>query len=319
MNKLILLIVALCMLAGCGNESVNEAKPSPGGVSYSSSPEIDPFVDSSDSAEPVASSSSEVVIEKSSSSLQVSSSAEESSSSEDTEWSSSSMSQGCTGPACYLYSSSSSSRITIVCDEMVDERDGQTYRTVTIGGEVTWMAKNLNYAYLQPTADLDSSSRCLGNWSTGCDEYGRLYLWSAMMDSAAIFSDKTRGCGYYETADEWVKCDSKGNIRGVCPEGWRLPTYSDYRKLIPARTSIGMFWACDDVFFEENEICDDVFCEEQLRIKETVFWLAEEENFAYGIVDNYGYRVVLESEVRDLINASKKEYYAVRCVKDEEL
>jgi len=27
--------------------------------------------------------------------------------------------------------------------------------------------------------------------------------------------------------------------------------------------------------------------------------------------------VVLESEVRDLINASKKEYYAVRCVKDE--
>ena len=78
-----------------------------------------------------------------------------------------------------------------------------------------------------------------------------------------------------------------------------------------------MFWACDDVFFEENEICDDVFCEEQLRIKETVFWLAEEENFAYGIVDNYGYRVVLESEVRDLINASKKEYYAVRCVKDE--
>ena len=50
MNKLILLIVALCMLAGCGNESVNEAKPSPGGVSYSSSPEIDPFVDSSSSA-----------------------------------------------------------------------------------------------------------------------------------------------------------------------------------------------------------------------------------------------------------------------------
>ena len=29
--------------------------------------------------------------------------------------------------------------------------------------------------------------------------------------------------------------------------------------------------------------------------------------------------MVLESEVRDLINASKKEYYAVRCVKDEEV
>ena len=162
MNKLILLIVALCMLAGCGNESVNEAKPSPGGVSYSSSPEIDPFVDSSGSPEPVAYSSSEIVLEESSSSLQVSSSAEESSSSEDTEWSSSSMSQGCTGPACYLYSSSSSSSssIKVVYGEMTDERDGQTYKTVKVNDNVTWMAENLHYAYLQPTAELDSSSWC---------------------------------------------------------------------------------------------------------------------------------------------------------------
>ena len=56
------IIIFLLLLAGCGNESVNEAKPSPGDVSYSSSPEINPFVESSDSAEPVASSSSEVVI-----------------------------------------------------------------------------------------------------------------------------------------------------------------------------------------------------------------------------------------------------------------
>ena len=60
-----LLFAILLLLAGCGNESVNEAKPSPGGVSYSSSPEIDPFVDSSGSPEPVAYSSSEVVIKKS--------------------------------------------------------------------------------------------------------------------------------------------------------------------------------------------------------------------------------------------------------------
>ena len=53
-----LLFAILLLLAGCGNESVNEAKPSPGGVSYSSSPEIDPFVDSSDSAKPASSSSS---------------------------------------------------------------------------------------------------------------------------------------------------------------------------------------------------------------------------------------------------------------------
>ena len=210
MNKLILLIVALCMLAGCGNESVNEAKPSPGGVSYSSSPEIDPFVDSSDSAKPASSSSSEVVIEESSSSLQVSSSAEESSSSEDTEWSSSSMSQSCTGPACYLYSSSSSSSsssvLVVVYGEMTDERDGQTYKTVKVNDNVTWMAENLNYAYLQPTAELDSSSWCYFDTIEGCNRYGRYYLWSAMIDSAGIFSDKTKGCGYFVTKDEWKKC-----------------------------------------------------------------------------------------------------------------
>ena len=89
-----LLFAILFILAGCGNESVNEAKPSPGGVSYSSSSEKDPSVESSGSPEPVAYSSSEIVLEESSSSLQVSSSAEESSSSEDAEWSSSSMSQG---------------------------------------------------------------------------------------------------------------------------------------------------------------------------------------------------------------------------------
>ena len=184
MNKLILLIVALCMLAGCGNESVNEAKPSPGGVSYSSSPEIDPSVESSDPAEPVAYSSSEIVIEKSSSSLQVSSSAEESSSSEDTEWSSSSMSQGCTGPACYLYSSSSSSSssIKVIYGEMTDERDGQVYKTVYVESiDRTWMIQNLNYAYLQPTAELDSSSWCQNDDPENCEKDGRLYIWSAAM------------------------------------------------------------------------------------------------------------------------------------------
>ena len=239
MNKLILLIVALCMLAGCGNESVNEAKPSPGGVSYSSSPEINPFVDSSGSLEPVAYSSSEVVIEESSSSLQVSSSAEESSSSENTEWSSSSMSQGCTGPACYLYSSSSSSSssIKVIYGEMTDERDGQVYKTVYVESiDRTWMIQNLNYAYLQPTAELDSSSWCQNDDPENCEKDGRLYIWSAAMDSAALFSEDGKDCGY------GVRCDypepDTANffwywiVRGVCPAGWHLPNSDEWSEFI---------------------------------------------------------------------------------------
>ncbi len=326
MNKLILLIVALCMLAGCGNESVNEAKPSPGGVSYSSSPEIDPFVDSSDSAEPVASSSSEVVIEKSSSSLQVSSSAEESSSSEDTEWSSSSMSQGCTGPACYLYSSSSSSSssIKVVYGEMTDERDGQTYKTVKVNDNVTWMAENLNYAYLQPTAELDSSSWCYFDTIEGCNRYGRYYLWSAMIDSAGIFSDKTKGCGYFVTKDEWKKCPVEGSIRGVCPEGWRLPTYKDYQGL--------MFWrhkASLAVDFGEHQLqnagCyDESWNDEMSRglVGSSNFWLVDEKNFEEGIIDAYVGNSLGYSEsgsIYEVFITPKTRFSAVRCVKDEEL
>ena len=320
------IIIFLLLLAGCGNESVNEAKPSPGGVSYSSSPEIDPFVDSSDSAEPVASSSSEVVIEKSSSSLQVSSSAEESSSSEDTEWSSSSMSQGCTGPACYLYSSSSSSSssIKVVYGEMTDERDGQTYKTVKVNDNVTWMAENLNYAYLQPTAELDSSSWCYFDTIEGCNRYGRYYLWSAMIDSAGIFSDKTKGCGYFVTKDEWKKCPVEGSIRGVCPEGWRLPTYKDYQGL--------MFWrhkASLGVDFGEHQLqnagCyDESWNDEMSRglVGSSNFWLVDEKNFEEGIIDAYVGNSLGYSEsgsIYEVFITPKTRFSAVRCVKDEEL
>ena len=321
-----LLFAILLLLAGCGNESVNEAKPSPGGVSYSSSPEKDPFVDSSDSAEPVAYSSSEIVLEESSSSLQVSSSAEESSSSEDTEWSSSSMSQGCIGPACYLYSSSSSSSssIKVIYGEMTDERDGQTYKTVKVNDNVTWMAENLNYAYLQPTAELDSSSWCYFDTIEGCNRYGRYYLWSAMIDSAGIFSDKTKGCGYFVTKDEWKKCPVEGSIRGVCPEGWRLPTYKDYQGL--------MFWrhkASLGIDFGEHQLqnagCyNESWNDEMSRglVGSSNFWLVDEKNFEEGIVDAYVGNSLGYSEsgsIYEVFITPKTRFSAVRCVKDEEL
>ena len=74
---------------------------------------------------------------------------------------------------------------------LVDERDGQIYKTVKIGNQI-WMAENLNYAYLQPTERLDSSSWCYDNEPANCDKFGRLYLWSAAIDSAALFSEMAR-------------------------------------------------------------------------------------------------------------------------------
>lgn len=128
---------------------------------------------------------------------------------------------------------SSSSKTPISYGELVDERDGHVYKTVKIG-EKTWMAENLNYAYLQPTSTLDSSSRCFMNDPDSCAKYGRYYLWSAAMDSAALFSRDAEGCGEVEVQERWFECGKFGfdGVRGVCPENWHIPSETEMEMLI---------------------------------------------------------------------------------------
>ena len=116
---------------------------------------------------------------------------------------------------------------TVVKGTMTDERDGQTYKTVTIGTQ-TWMAENLNYAYLQPTDELDSSSFCHNDSAESCTKYGRLYLWSAAMDSAGVWSTNGMGCGSGE------ECFPTYPVRGVCPEGWHFPDSTEWEILFSA-------------------------------------------------------------------------------------
>ena len=114
-------------------------------------------------------------------------------------------------------------------DSFTDSRDGQTYRTVQIGNQ-TWMAENLNYAYLQATSSEDSSSFCYKNSADSCAKYGRLYLWSAAMDSAGVFSRAGEGCGYHSECS----AGTATVVRGVCPEGWHLPSKAEFKTLIAA-------------------------------------------------------------------------------------
>ena len=115
-------------------------------------------------------------------------------------------------------SQSSSTPSTVVFDSMTDSRDGQTYKTVTIGSQI-WMAENLNYE--------TENSYCYKDSAEYCAKYGRLYTWAAAMDSVGEFSTNGKGCGY----DHGLECNPVGIVRGVCPEGWHLPMLGEFRML----------------------------------------------------------------------------------------
>jgi Fibrobacter succinogenes major domain (Fib_succ_major). len=100
--------------------------------------------------------------------------------------------------------------------ELVDDRDGRTYVTVKIGDQV-WMIHGLSYK--------TENSWCGGGRGGNegdCSLNGRLYTWAAAVGKS---EDK---CGYGFT------CGLSGMVRGVCPEGWHLPTYTEWETLFAA-------------------------------------------------------------------------------------
>ena len=102
----------------------------------------------------------------------------------------------------------------IAYGEMTDSRDGHVYKTVKIGEQV-WMAQNLNYEA--------ATSYCYNDSAEYCEKYGRLYTWAASVDK----SEKECGLGN--------ECNlASGNIRGICPDGWYLPSEDDFVTLIDA-------------------------------------------------------------------------------------
>lgn len=97
-----------------------------------------------------------------------------------------------------------------------DERDGREYKWVELDG-VRWMAENLDFE-LQPY-DISTCHYDAVAMAEQCEEYGFFYGWSAAHGQARIVSQLN-----VDLPD--------GTYQGICPEGWHLPTYAEWKALL---------------------------------------------------------------------------------------
>lgn len=116
------------------------------------------------------------------------------------------------------------SRQTYLCDGVkwknmnncgiITDADGNLYGTVQIGGQC-WMAENMNVgtklasgATLPNTNDTIVEKWCYNNLDANCATYGGLYSWL----------EATRG-------------SKTASARGICPNGWHIPTDREFNDL----------------------------------------------------------------------------------------
>ena len=202
---------------------------------------------------------------------------------------------------------------------LTDLRDGQVYRTTVIAPEGTdyseiWMAENLNYtiidSYLHPEETINSET------------YGKLYKW----DEAVAMSGDECGLGHDCPLPE-------GDIRGICPKGWHLPSKDEWEELIVAvdgsiteydwHNTAGTKLKSTSGWNNDGNGTDDYgFCglpagtDEGGEGSKTVFWSSSEANLhmAYHVqlTDSYVYASLIGPNEDDW----KSDFYSVRCIKD---
>ncbi len=119
-------------------------------------------------------------------------------------------------------------RLSTACNgvsSITDSRDGQVYPIVGIGTQC-WMAKNMNVGTMIPTANGDQTNNqviekyCFYDNLTYCTGFGGLYQWAEAVQYQNGASNLTSPNPTFT-----------GNIRGICPTGWHLPSEAEWTAL----------------------------------------------------------------------------------------
>jgi uncharacterized protein (TIGR02145 family) len=109
-----------------------------------------------------------------------------------------------------VYEDLEESLLTWECGDMLyDPRDIRLYKTVQIDNQC-WMAENLNFGTMvnQGVDQTDNGiieKYCINDLESNCETYGANYQWGEVM---------------LYTSEE--------GAQGICPEGWHVPTDSEW-------------------------------------------------------------------------------------------
>ncbi len=186
--------------------------------------------------------------------------------------------------------SSSSKGLELAEGSLTDTRDGQTYKTVTIGTQ-TWMAENLNYE--------TANSYCYNDNSANCTKYGRLYTWGAAktacpsgwhLPTSAEFETLFTAVGGSSTAGTKLKSTSAWNNSGNGTDAFGFSA-------LPAGGRDGY-----EDYYYEGYYAD--------------FWSSTEDSTEDGSDCAYFMRLYYSYDYADLNNNYKFYGFSVRCLKD---
>jgi len=111
--------------------------------------------------------------------------------------------------------SNTDSIVIFICGASKVNYGGKAYNTVLIGDQC-WLKENLNVGTMiaggtNQTNNATIEKYCYGNIESNCDIYGGLYQWDEAMQYAT-----TEGA------------------KGICPDGWYIPTLAEFQTLAAA-------------------------------------------------------------------------------------
>ena len=175
---------------------------------------------------------------------------------------------------------------------IVDSRDCKHYKVATFDTQ-TWMIENLNYS----SCSTKGQSWCYDNNEANCNTYGRLYTWTAAMGV-----DKSYQTKYTSLT---------GTQRGICPEGFHIPSDAEVDALIANLEDPNSIAAFAFTLSGKNSFTG--FAD---LGREAYFWTADEDHSEFGSERNA--RIWSHSETFGFGGGSvfKDSGLSIRCVKD---